>query len=349
MARAAKTGRTPGLDQVLKGLEGQGPEPLYVLVGADSARVGRVVDGLRARVAADDPMGMNQDVLDGQGLAAESVIAAARTVPMMAPRRWVLVRGAHRMDTKELEKLVPYLADPCATACVVITAEKLDGRGAFAKAAKKAGVVREDAPLKPRDAAGFVVQEANRLGHALSRDVAEAVVETLGADVAALTDLVERVSLYVGAAEGGEGGAPIRMEDVRTQLEVRPTQTVWVMVDALGQGDVRTLIRSAATLLQDGEAPLKLLAMVSRQVRMISVMHGALAGGQSADSAAKAAGVPPFKAREMAQVARKWSTGQLGGAAQALADLDVALKSSRVPGPHLFLESMLRLGMSLRT
>ncbi len=55
----------------------------------------------------------------------DDIVAAARTVPMMAPRRFVLVRGAERWDTAEgaaspLDRLTEYAAAPIDSTCLVI-------------------------------------------------------------------------------------------------------------------------------------------------------------------------------------------------------------------------------------
>ena len=112
------------------------------------------------------------------------------------------------------------------------------------------------------------------------------------------------------------------------------------MVDALGNRDQRTVLRAASSLLGDREPPLRILAMVSRQLRMIGRMHEGLAQGMAPQEAAVAAGAPPFKARDLAQAAKRFGRVQLASAFRVLSEADQALKGDKRQ-PELVLEAAL--------
>ncbi|MCA9601496.1 MAG: DNA polymerase III subunit delta [Polyangiales bacterium] len=311
--------------------------PVYVLVGEERFLIDRAVGFIRRRVLEGGIEGFNEDVFQGKGLAGKSLAGAARTMPMMADRRFVLVRAADDMATAELEALVDYLESPAESACVVLLADKLDGRSKFAKAAKKHDVWIDAAPLKPAQARSFVMAEAKERGHAIAGDAADALVDAVGADLAAIDDALERLSLFVGE------GKPIDANAVDACVMRVRTESIWALVDAVSQRNARVAIHATGSLLADREPPLRILAMVARQLRMVAKMREALQQGMNPNDAARQAGVPPFKAREFADSAKRFKWGDLERAFEVLAQTDQALKGSKRPGGVVLEAAMLEL------
>jgi DNA polymerase-3 subunit delta len=83
--------------------------------------------------------------------------------------------------------------------------------------------------------------------------------------------------------------------------------------------------------------------MLARQLRMVARMQGALASGAQPQDAAKLAGAPPFKARELATAARRFDRRALARAFGVLAETDLALKGSRTPPDAVLQAALLEL------
>jgi DNA polymerase III subunit delta len=81
-------------------------------------------------------------------------------------------------------------------------------------------------------------------------------------------------------------------------------------------------------------------------VRQLLSFEAALRSGARPEDAAKAAGVPPFRARELSARIRGVSRGELERWLVALAEADLALKGSRRPA-RAVLETLL-LAMAYR-
>ena len=83
--------------------------------------------------------------------------------------------------------------------------------------------------------------------------------------------------------------------------------------------------------------------MVARQLRMVARMREALASGLPEGDAAKAAGAPPFKARELKASARRFTLPALEQAFETLGATDLALKGSKRPPEVVLEEALMRL------
>jgi DNA polymerase-3 subunit delta len=296
-----------------------------VVTGSERFFVDRAVAALRKAIVGEGPSGFNEDVFEGKSSSAARISDAARTLPMLASHRLVLVRDVDAMATAELDKLADYLEQPSPSACVALLAEKLDGRTRLAKRAQKLDLVVEAAPLRLSDLRGFVQAEAQRRGLKLAPDAAAALIDAIGNDLPAIDDALERLGLYVGER------AAIDLAAVEACITRVRVESIWALVDAVGMRDRRTALRAASSLLADREPPLRILAMVARQLRIVSRMQSALASGAPPQDAARMAGAPPFKARELASAARRFDRHSLAHAFAVLAQADLALKGSKRP------------------
>ena len=102
-----------------------------------------------------DLRAFNVDRLYGGETTAAEVVDAARTLPMMAPRRVVLLLHAERLlnpkkeseaTARDLETLEEYVKSPVDTCCLVLVAEAVDRRRAHEAAALESGCCRVRRP-----------------------------------------------------------------------------------------------------------------------------------------------------------------------------------------------------------
>src|SRR5262245_16373343 len=102
--------------------------PLYFIYGKERYLVDQAVEILRQRVLEPALRDFNYELFHGKEVSAARIMQAARTLPMMAKRRLVLIREADEMKADELSGLIPYLARPSAETCLVFVGEKIDQR-----------------------------------------------------------------------------------------------------------------------------------------------------------------------------------------------------------------------------
>ncbi len=314
------------LERAIKDAESGQLKPVYLVLGGEATLVDRFIEAVRKSVLGDMAgAGLAEDRFLGRGLDATSLLSTARTLPMLLPRRFILVRHVQEADKTAQTAIANYIADPCDVSVIVFCAEKLAGNSSLKKAAKKAGVLLEIAAPKAREMGDFVRREAERLGHRISPGAASLVAETQGEDLAAVADTLERLSLFVGAGQRIDEDA---VSAVVTNVRV---DSIWALVDSIGKKDTKTATRAASTLLRDREPALRIMAMVTRQVRMIAKARDALASGATPKEAAKAAGAPPFKAKDLASSAKRFRLDEITRIMDLLAETDLLLKGSQIP------------------
>lgn len=321
-----------------KPLQG-GQAAVYLLHGDEPFITRQAMAWLRQAVLGGVAEDFNLDRFDARdALDTSRMVQAARTLPMMAARRLVWVRNAaSAFDAKgdAVKALVDYVSAPDPSSCMVFEAStRVRKTSALFKRIAKSCVVFETSSPRERELPAWVVEAARRRGRTLRPDAAALVVEALGRDLSALDAAVERLALYV------EGDAPITLAHVEESVAHTRAHNVWDLTDAIGDRKVADALAQAHRLLDQGEEPLRLLAIVVRQYRQLLIGRSVRARGASADETARAAGVPPFRARAFARQLDNYQGSELVGALERLAEADRALKSSKVPG-GLLLEGVL--------
>jgi DNA polymerase-3 subunit delta len=315
-------------------------QPVYVVAGQERLLRDEVVAALRTASLGNGVPAFNEDKFTAGEADVQAVISAARTVPMMAPRRFVALRSAERWESPEsesspLERLAEYAEAPVPSTCLVVIASKLDGRRRLAQKARKDGfLVGCDLP-EERALPGWITERCAAKGHAIDRDVAEMLAAIAGPELSTLDDAVERLCLYVGP------GKAIDADAVSACVARVRTADTWALVDAVGARDLGRAMRTLADAYDPRERGLPLLGALAWSLRQLARFQAALESGASSGEAARRAGASSsYRARELAARARGLRPRDVERWLLLLADADVALKSSR-RAPDSVLEEML--------
>ena len=326
--------------------------PVYVVVGEERVLRDRVVAALREAALGGGLADFNEDKFTAGETDVDKVLSAARTVPMMANRRFCLVRSVERWDSQggggdekdgakssPIEKLAQYTEEPVPTTCLVLVASALDGRRKLMSLAKKKQLVVASDPLDDRALADFIMKAFSDKGHKVGHDIADLLAQLAGPELGHVSDVVERLSLYVGRTEDGKAGEITEDAVAACVARVRLADT-WSLVDAVSARDLGKAMRLFADVYDPKDRGLPMLGALAWTVRQLARVSTNIESGMGPDEAARAAGVPPFKSREIAMKAKGWRSRELERWLTVLKETDLALKSSRRPA-DVILEDML--------
>jgi DNA polymerase-3 subunit delta len=258
---------------VRKQIQSGATAPVYLLQGEDEVEKSGhahefeelVEEGLRAfnveRLHATD-------VGTGDKLAAAvgELIAAARTLPMMAPRRVVIVLHADALlaprreseaAARALERLEEFLARPEPLTTVVLVAGALDKRSRMSRILGKHATIVECGVIE--DLAGAERWLRNRVaaaGAEIEPAAARLLAERCGTDLKRLRNDVDRLLLYA------LGQKRIVVDDVREIVGPAALQDDWAMTNAIEAGDPAAALRQLALILDAGVPAEKILGQL---------------------------------------------------------------------------------------
>jgi DNA polymerase-3 subunit delta len=313
--------------------------PVYLVLGDDQFARGRVVSALREATIAGGIAGLNEDQLVAGEVGVEVVLAAARTLPMMARRRFVGVRSLERYEPREgskgpdaLEQLASYAEHASPSTTLVLVAEKLDKRRRLVSLAYKAGFV-VDCPAPSRlELPGWIERAAKVRGNRLAPGIADLLAELTGPELGSVADALERLCLFAG--EGRDVDEDAVAECI---VQVRPA-TVWELVDAVGRRDLGAALSVLERVYDPQDRGLRLVGVLAWSARQLLRFEAALRAGAAPPEAAKRAGAAPFKARELSQQVKRIPRADMERWLETLAEVDLALKGGSKRAPKAVLE-----------
>ena len=240
--------------------------PLYVLLGADdaekaaiAAEFGELVDeGLRA---------FNVERLHGGEIKVDQLLDAANTLPMMVPRRVVVVAQAEKLlipkregkaADEEQERLEGFVKSPPPHATVVFVCSSLDMRRRIVKLLVKEAQVVDCGTIESEvDAERWLQARAVREKITLQPAAVKALVERAGLDIVRLRSGLERVALYA------LGQPAITADDVREAVAAGPqAQEDFGIANAIRDGDASAALRQLAAALDAGAVPFMLMGQL---------------------------------------------------------------------------------------
>jgi len=263
---------------VRKQIQAGKADPIYLLQGEDEVEKAGlahefeelVEDGLRAFNVERIHSG---EITNGEKLAAAvaSLVTAVRTLPMMAPRRVVIVLQAQGLlapkresdaATRALEELEELFTNPDPQTTLVLVAGTLDKRSRMYKLLAKQATLVECGVLESiEDAARWVTNRIAASDMKIEPAGARLLAERCGTDVKRLRNDVDRLLLYA------LGQKSISVDDVREIVGPAALQDDWAMANAIEAGDGKTALRQLALMLDAGAPPEQILGQLGWLVR----------------------------------------------------------------------------------
>jgi DNA polymerase-3 subunit delta len=240
--------------------------PLYLLVGDDDAEKAAVA-GEFAGMVDEGLQAFNVDRLYGGESKMDDLIDAAATLPMMAPRRIVLVLEAEKLmipkregkaADEEQARLEAFIESPPDHATVVFVVGSLDMRRRIPKLLVKVGQVVNCGTIEDEAAAErWIKARAASLGVTLDPAATRALVERAGLDIVRLRAGLERLALYA------MGQPTVTVDDVRESVPAGPeAQENFGIANAIQNGDARAALQQLGAALDAGAVPFFLMGQI---------------------------------------------------------------------------------------
>lgn len=300
--------------------------PVLYLYGEDTYLVQRSLTLLRDKVITR-ARDFNLSQLDAKDNGIEAIVLASRMLPMMAERRLVIASRIDEVKGDALLPLVTYVADPSPQSVLVLLGRALDQRTKLGQLLVSKDYLCNCEPMRRPQLQKFASHEAKAMNLSVDATVYEMLFDAYGSDLSQWILALERFALYLGV--GSKGPVGVVDETVAEALVMRTrAESVFALTDAVLSGRAHEALPLAEQLVQQKEAPLAMVALISRQVRQLMLLREAMDQGVAQSQALRTAGIPPFVADKFINRAREVSMPLLLRAQARLVEADIRLKSS---------------------
>ena len=323
-------------------------EPLrsvYLLHGEEGYLLRRLTAAILDKALAPDEREMNLAVLD-RDPPLPQLIGLLETAPFIGDKNVVLIRQSliaaaarKEKDGDEAadggkgsappgeERFLTLLANMPAYGLLILLTGKADKRRKIYKTIEKYGMVVEAPSLKGKELRIWLTGRLNELRLKLAPDATEYLLAAVSLMPQVSLDFIENELEKARLYQGGQG--VITLAGLQQTLSAAPEISVFAMLEALSQKHLAEALQLLAAQLTAGEHPVKLLALLARQVRQLWQTRELSAQGYGSREVAEYFKVPPFIGEKLLKQSRSFSEAALKQALLTLADTDRDLKSGR--------------------
>ncbi len=316
----------------------------YVFHGDDSISIDNAIQKMHQSMGADGDL--NTSEYDGANATVADVLGAVRSMPFLADKRLVIVKGlishitrkgAGETGKKEVTRLIEDLPSlPPHARLVLIERDVISEKNKVLKALVNLDNGYIGKYEKPQNLTGWIINRAKtEYQTEILPQAAQAIADVVNEDMLRADNELYKLICYV------DDDHPINEQDVAALTPYVPEANVFDMVDALARGNGRSALELIHRALHDNprDPGFGLFSLIVRQFRLLLMVreHLANGGGSQNPVIAKALGVHPFVAGKISVQSRAFDTEQLDVILKRLQKYDQDMKTGRIE-PRLALD-----------
>ena len=247
-----------------------------------------------------------------------NIVLEAQTLPFLAEKRLVLVRGAEKYDSESSAgPLLSYLENPNESTVLLFVANRVDKRTKFYKACAKAGEVVECPELSVGEVVAWVRKEVRQQERDIEESAARELVQRSGIRLSDVNNALTLVMQYVG-----DDHDRILEADVIEACADVAEEVVWALTDAISSSNPAGALTALRRLSDLGQHPDALMGTINWMLK--NAYHVSTADGE-----------PPisrFVAQKVAPLAKKLGTEKVKAAFALCTDTQFRMRSTGVDG-----------------
>ena len=299
----------------------------HLFHGQDTYSQRETLAALLAKEGDPDMVSLNTTRL-GNRITFAELQSACDAMPFLSRVRVVLVDDLFSSgpDKALMEKLETYLPQlPGTTRLVFLESQSLSDSHRIIRLAqeKKIGYVRKFEQPRGGDLERWVRTHVEARGGRIAPQAAALLATNVGGDLQALTNEIEKLVLYKGSE------ATIEAADVVLLSPYAAEETIFELVDALGNRQTARAAELFQEKVHEGADPFYLFSMFIRQFRLLIQARYLLDRGERAAGIAEQMKQRPFVADKLARQARNFTLPQLEQIYRRLLEIDVDAKTGK--------------------
>ena len=313
--------------------------PAHVIYG-DSFLVAERLRRVKQEAGAADLMDSNRHVVSAGQARPDEVLAMCNSLPFLDTMRLVEIegvlatqqgsgrgRGSGRRSASasgawtQLTDAVSSLPD--TTLLIFVDGDIQQNNPLLRSLSERCSVHREATP-SAQALLQWIKQRAEEKGSGITPPAMQVLAELVGGDLWTIDRELEKLSLYAT-------GRSITDADVRAIVPYAQEANIFAAVDSIMDGLPGPALRSVMQLMEDGQEPLYIIAMIERQLRLIALARDLTDRGVSQPDLGRRMGTnSDFVVRKTLGQARRLTLPQIRSRYRRVLESDLAIKQGRL-------------------
>ena len=261
-------------------------------------------------------------------------------MPMMSERTLVVVSDydIYKGDKEAMGDLLSDLPDyVCLVFVYDLIEYKADNRAKLARTVKELGKIVDFARQDQGDLTDWIARRFRALGHDISTDDARYLIFLCGDLMTGLISEIGKIGSYAREKR-------VTRRDIDAVATPLLDAVVFQLTDAIAAGDFDKAFSELGDLLHMQEPPIKLLAVLGRQLRQLYTARLAIENGKGSRWLMELWGLrSSYPAEKLIQSARRFSLPWCRRAVLRCEETDLAMKSTGADAQELLTGFLLEL------
>lgn len=313
--------------------------PAHVIYG-DSFLVAERLRQVKSEAGAADLMDSNRHVVSASQARPDEVLAMCNSLPFLDTMRLVEIegvlatqqgsgrgRGSGRRSGSasgawtQLADAVPSLPD---TTLLIFVDGEVQQSNPLLRSLSECCAVHREATPNAQALLQWIKGRAEDKGASITPPAMQVLAELVGGDLWTIDRELEKLSLYAT-------GRSITDADVRAMVPYAQEANIFAAVDSIMDGRAGPALRSVMQLMEDGQEPLYIIAMIERQLRLIALARDLTDRGVAQPDLGRRMGTSSdFVVRKTLGQARRLTLPEIRNRYRRVLESDLAIKQGRL-------------------
>jgi DNA polymerase-3 subunit delta len=321
---------------------------LYILWGEDEYSRQEALEEIKSKLGDISLLSTNTSVMDGNKLSVNELRACAETMPFLAEKRLVIIKGLlERFESKtsgnKTKKVnsglkqddTQALADcinnlPKST--ILILTDNIESKknslqnNILYKSISEKAEIRIFPQMKGTKLFQWVQARVTQKGGSISRQATDIIIGLIGGDLHTMSNEINKLVAYTA-------GRMIEEKDVRMVVSAAQEADIFVMVDAIIDHKAESAVQILQSLLRNGVAPAQILVLLARQVQMMVQLRDLKSQKKSSSEIQSKMGISyGFIWDKISARSEKYTMESLKTTYRKLLETDLAIKTGKLEG-----------------
>jgi DNA polymerase-3 subunit delta len=256
----------------------------YILYGKDDFSLQQKLEKIKKELDNQEMLAVNTTIFDDRQLSLSQLKDACSAVPFLCPYRLVIAKGllgrfelksgSERRTTRSRAKLnsgleewmglAEYLRQMPPTTMLVLIDGEIKANNRLLKSVASQAKVMVFAPVSDRNLSDWIQDRVKQGGGTISPGALKLLVGLVGADLWTMSSEIDKLLAYCS-------GKVITDDSVKQVTSYAREANIFSLVDAILEGRRNVAQQLLHRLLQEGASPSYVLAMITRQLRLIVI------------------------------------------------------------------------------
>lgn len=269
-------------------------------------------------------------IYDAEKVSLQDIVSDANTLPFGFDKKVILIKNPYFLSSAKEPKLpfevnydsfIEFLKQDNPSSMIILSfVGDIDNRKSLVKTIKGYAKLYEISDIEKNEWNVIAKRLFNELGVKLSEESLNFFVSRMNNDLGHMIREVEKLALY---------SKNITKEDIELLVAKPLEENSFLMVDAIINNDLNTLLSIYQDLKLQNEEPTRILALITNQLSL-QYQVSSLAASYSEKEIASMLNIHPYRVKLMIQKMRKLSNKDILYIIDKMAKLDYEIKTGEI-------------------